>query len=160
MIEAWLLQRETIAAENKKFLFRLLKQNPKAVNTMADELHVEVFKHIDCLDCANCCKSIPPIVNATDSKRIASHLKLKVSDFHKKYLFQDEDGDIVINQTPCPFLGSDNKCSIYEVRPKSCREYPHTDKREFIKNIKLHTPNTFYCPAVFHIIEGLKQQFK
>ncbi len=159
-MQTWLNNRDIVIEENKKFLFQLTKQKLKEVASKANEVHDEVFERIDCLDCANCCKSIPPIVNQTDSRRIARYLKLSESLFFQKYLCKDEDGDTVINQSPCPFLESDNKCQIYEVRPKACREYPHTNNHEFVKNIRLHTQNTQYCPAVFHIVEKLKEIYK
>ncbi|NOU48401.1 MAG: YkgJ family cysteine cluster protein [Bacteroidales bacterium] len=159
-MHSWLSHRDSVVEENKKFLVRLTKQNHKEVVSKADSIHDEVFMRIDCLQCANCCKSIPPIVNQTDSRRIANYLQLSESQFYQKYLLKDEDGDTVINQSPCPFLEPDNKCRIYEVRPKACREYPHTNNREFIKNIRLHIQNTHYCPAVFHIVEQLKTYFK
>lgn len=159
-MDSWLLNRDSVTEENKKFLVRLTRLNLKEVAAKADMIHDQVFNRIDCLQCANCCKSIPPIVNQADRKRIAHYLKITESLFHQKYLKNDEDGDIVINQSPCPFLETDNKCRIYEVRPKACREYPHTNNREFVKNIRLHIQNTHYCPGVFHIIEQLKTQYK
>jgi Fe-S-cluster containining protein len=159
-MDSWLSHRDSVAEENKKFLVRLSKQNLKEVASIADMTHDQVFTRIDCLQCANCCKSIPPIVNQTDSRRIASFLKITESHFHQKYLKKDEDGDTVINQSPCPFLEIDNKCRIYEVRPKACREYPHTNNREFVKNIRLHLQNTQYCPGVYHIIDQLKKHYK
>jgi Fe-S-cluster containining protein len=159
-MNTWLSHRDSVTEENKKFLFRLTRLNHKEVVANADEVHDEVFARIDCLACANCCKSIPPIVNQTDSRRIANFLKITEAQFQRKYLQTDEDGDTVINQSPCPFLITDNKCRIYEVRPKACREYPHTNNHEFVKNIRLHMQNTHYCPGVFHIIEKMKLIYK
>ncbi len=133
------------------------KTKDKSLNHQADELHEAVFEEIDCLDCANCCNSIPPIVNETDVRRAAKFLGMKAADFKEDYVRTDEDGDLVLNQSPCPFLMEDNACSIYEGRPKACKEYPHTDNHQFIKNLKLHLLNSFYCPAVFHILERLKK---
>lgn len=158
-MQIWQSRHKEKEEENRKFLFRSISKHTKEINIAADEIHEEVFKRINCLDCANCCKSIPPMVNATDIRRISGHLKLTESAFTHKFLRCDEDGDTVINQSPCPFLEADNKCRIYEVRPKACREYPHTDNRQFIKNIRLHLQNSHYCPAVFHILEQLKQKF-
>jgi Fe-S-cluster containining protein len=158
-MQTWQSRHTETEEENRKFLLRQARLNAKDMNIAADEIHKEVFTRIDCLECANCCKSIPPMVNPTDSRRIAHHLKLSESLFAQKFLRCDEDGDTVINHSPCPFLEADNKCRIYEVRPKACREYPHTDKRQFIKNIRLHLQNSHYCPAVFHILEQLKKKF-
>ena len=55
-----------------------------------------------------------------------SHLtkKIKPSDFTDKYLKIDEDFDYILKKVPCEFLLKDNSCSIYDFRPKACREYP------------------------------------
>ena len=158
-IEEWLERKDEVKAENKKLLKKLSKLKNKKLNEATEGLHDKVFKEIDCLDCANCCKSIPPIINETDSRRIAKYLGMKVTEFKDKYVTLDEDMDMVMNQSPCPFLQADNKCLIYEYRPKSCREYPYTEDYEFTKQLKLHAINVHYCPAVFHILEELKMQF-
>jgi len=158
-IEQWLERKDEVKIENKKLIKKLLRLKSKKLNEATKGLHNKIFKEIDCLDCANCCKSIPPIINETDSRRIAKHLGMKVTEFKNKYVKFDEDMDMVMNQSPCPFLQADNKCLIYEYRPKACREYPHTEDYEFTKQLKLHTINASYCPAVFHILEKLKTQF-
>ena len=147
---------KSFVAGNQKFTLTLRRWNEKKLNQIADDLHHEVFRSINCLDCGNCCKTIPPIVNDTDVKRIAKQLRIKPNDFKTIYTTIDEDGDTVMNQTPCPFLGTDNYCSIYEVRPKACREYPHTGDLTFWKNTRLHADNAAVCPAVFHLLERLK----
>jgi uncharacterized protein len=162
-IEIWQKKKDegllstSILAQNKKFLQVAMRLNEKKINQKAEEIHDSVFSKVDCLQCANCCKSIPPILNETDANRISRQLRMKTSVFKEKYTRIDEDGDMVINQSPCPFLGSDNYCSIYEVRPKACREYPHTNNFEFRKNIRLHAINATYCPGVYHILEELKK---
>lgn len=50
-------------------------------------------------------------------------------------------------------------CSIYEDRPKACREYPHTDRKKFYQIHALTIKNAETCPAVFHTLEQLKQEF-
>ncbi|MBT6808887.1 MAG: YkgJ family cysteine cluster protein, partial [Flavobacteriales bacterium] len=61
---------------------------------------------------------------------------------------------------PCTFLGMDNYCSIYEVRPKACREFPHTDRIKQHQLLGITEKNVEVCPAVFNIIEKLKQNIK
>ena len=80
----------------------------------------------------------------------------KISQMDIGIMMIEHDMDMVMNVSPCPFLETDNKCSIYEYRPKACREYPHTEDYEFTKNIGLHATNAIYCPAVFHILEKLR----
>ena len=67
-----------------------------------------------------------------------------------------EDNDYVLQSVPCTFLGVDNYCSIYEVRPKACREYPHTNRKDFHKISQITMKNIEICPAAFNIVEKLK----
>ena len=158
-IEEWRKRKSQAKKTHKKLVGRLSKVKEKTLTRHTENLHTQVFEKIDCLDCANCCTSIPPIINETDVRRIAKYLGMKVAQFKEAYVTIDEDQDMVLNQSPCHFLESDHKCSIYEVRPKACRQYPHTDNFEFAKNLKLHATNSRYCPAVFHILEKLKDIF-
>ena len=43
--------------EHKKFLDSLKKKPPKNLDYVVQETHDEVFEEIDCLQCANCCKT-------------------------------------------------------------------------------------------------------
>ena len=156
MIEDWKDQPRRSFDRQENFLEKLKKKRGHELDETAEKIHNKVFKKIDCLDCANCCTSIPPIVKKQDSLRISKYLGLPESEFFAKYLRVDEDGDIVMNQSPCPFLGDQNYCEIYEVRPKACETYPHTNQYQFSSNLKLHKFNNQYCPAVFHIIERLQ----
>lgn len=118
-------------------------------------LHDEAFSKIDCLQCANCCKNYSPRFKTPDIKRISRHLKMRESDFIETYLRIDEDGDFVVRSTPCPFLGEDNFCSIYEQRPSDCHRFPYTDKDVFIKRTQLTLKNSTFCPAVYYVLEKL-----
>ncbi|MEM6298923.1 MAG: YkgJ family cysteine cluster protein [Bacteroidota bacterium] len=143
--------------ENREFLKSLRKKRGKHVNALAAEIHEEVFEEIDCLTCANCCKTISPVFKARDIVRIAKHLRMKPAQLEEQYLQIDEDDDYVVKELPCPFLGADNFCSIYEVRPRACESYPHTDK-EFHKKLVLTQKNTEVCPATYRIVEEMKKR--
>ncbi|MFP4023918.1 MAG: YkgJ family cysteine cluster protein [Thiohalospira sp.] len=144
--------------ENKTFFTRLKKKKPKNLDKIVHKLHDEVFQEINCLDCANCCKSISPTLYNKDIERLAKHLKIKPSQFVEQYLYIDSEGDYVFKQTPCPFLLPDNYCMVYENRPKACREYPHTDRTRFYQILNLTLKNSQVCPAVFELIERLKKK--
>lgn len=118
-------------------------------------LHEEAFSKIDCLDCAACCKNYSPRFKTPDIKRISKHLGLRESAFIDTYLRLDEDGDYVVKQTPCPFLGTDNYCSIYEVRPSDCSRFPYTDEDVLLKRQAITLKNASFCPAVFYVLEKL-----
>jgi uncharacterized protein len=142
--------------ENKKFLQGLKKKDPRKVDKAFHELHEAVFEEIDCLTCANCCKTTSPIFYQTDIERVAKSLRMKPGDFIEKYLRIDEDKDYVLKSAPCPFLGEDNYCSVYEDRPKACREYPHTDRKKMVQITELTHKNTLVCPAVLEIVNRLR----
>lgn len=144
--------------ENKKFILGLSRR--KDLDPLFHDLHEEAFTRIDCLTCANCCKTTSPIFRDVDIDRISKHLGMRPSLFTEKYLHIDEDQDWVLNQAPCPFLGDDNYCSIYEVRPKACREYPHTDRKNMSQILELTYRNTMVCPAVAEIVEKIKDKVK
>lgn len=145
------------SAENKKFLLNLKKKDPRKLDDQFHTLHEEVFQEIDCLTCANCCKTTSPIFYQTDIERVAKSLRMKPGDFIEKYLRIDEDKDFVLKSSPCPFLDDDNYCKVYNDRPKACREYPHTDRKKIIQIMDLTHKNTLVCPAVLEIVERLKK---
>lgn len=119
----------------------------------------KVWKHSDCLTCANCCRNISPIVEFQDIHNMARHLKIEAGNFIDQYLEMDEDGDFVFKTQPCPMLNlSDNKCKVYESRPKACREYPHLDQVQSKKMLNLAFQNASYCGVVFDTIESIKEE--
>ena len=144
------------AKENKKFFQQLKRVKPKVLDKKMHQLHEEVFACTDCLECANCCSTTGPLFTDKDIGRIAKHLRIKPSEFTEKYLRIDDDKDYVLQQVPCAFLGEDNRCSIYDVRPKACREFPHTDRIKQYQILDLTQKNVAVCPAVYEIIEKLK----
>ena len=145
--------------ENKKYFAKLKKRTPKNLDVVMQQIHDAEFKRTDCLTCANCCKTTSPIFTDKDIERIAKHLRMKVVDFHKQYLQRDEENFYVLNSAPCTFLDeTDNTCFIYDVRPKACGEYPHTNRKKFIQLANLTIKNTEICPAAYNIVEELKKQ--
>ncbi len=141
---------------NQKLFRKLAQRPPRNLDDTMTALHEAVFEEIDCLQCANCCKTTSPIFRDVDIERIAQHLGLRPAELVARYLHIDEDGDYVLNQSPCPFLGPDNYCSIYEARPRACREYPHTDRKNFHQILDLTLRNTAICPAALEIVRRLR----
>ncbi len=146
--------------ENEQFFKRLKKMKPKVLDKLVHPLHDEVFECTDCLECANCCTTTGPLFTDKDIARIAKHLRIKPSEFVAKYLRIDEERDYVLQSVPCTFLGKDNYCSIYDVRPKACKEFPHTDRIKQSQLLKLTEKNVEVCPAVFEIVEKLKEELR
>ncbi len=123
-------------------------------------LHEEAFEKIDCLQCAACCKNYSPRFKTPDVKRISKHMGMRESAFIETYLRVDEEGDFVVKKSPCPFLGPDNACSIYEVRPSDCARFPYTDEDVIIKRQPLTLKNASFCPITFYVLDRLWQQLK
>jgi Fe-S-cluster containining protein len=153
MDENWQIR----AAERRKTYQTWLKRadRNKALDLLP-ALHEEAFSKINCLTCANCCKHHSPRFKTPDIKRIARRLKMKEGAFIETYLRLDEDGDYVVKILPCPFLGADNACGIYEDRPSDCARYPYTDEDVLLKRPQLTLKNSTVCPAVYYVLEKLQ----
>ena len=160
-LETEISQLKSNASQNKKAHSKLVQQLKKLKPYDVDELfhtqHEHIFEEIDCLNCGNCCKTTPPLLINEDINRISKHLNLSTKTFIEKYVVKDEDSDLVFNQTPCVFLGSDNYCSIYEARPNACREYPHTNRKKMNQILDLTVKNAEICPAVARILDNIER---
>ena len=144
--------------ENNKYFDKLKKKAPKNLDYVMQELHDNEFKKTNCLHCANCCKTTGPLFTTADIERISKYLRVKPQQFMAQYLRVDEDNDYVLQTVPCAFLDQDNTCFIYEVRPKACREFPHTDRKKFQQISNITLKNIPICPAVYNIVEEMKKK--
>ncbi|MFD1292524.1 YkgJ family cysteine cluster protein [Lutibacter holmesii] len=145
--------------ETKKYFSKLKKRTPKNLDVVMQDLHAKEFEKTDCLTCGNCCKTTSPIFTNKDIERISKSMKMKVVQFIEQFLERDADDFYVLKTAPCTFFDeTDNTCFIYDVRPKACSEYPHTDRRKFIQLTDLTLKNTEICPAVYNIVEELKKK--
>lgn len=150
---------EKRSEERSKTYARYLKKvdASRAIRSLP-ALHDAAFEQVDCLACGNCCKGYSPRFKTPDIKRISRLLNLKESDFIHQYLRLDEEGDYVAHTTPCPFLGKDNQCSIYDDRPSDCARFPYTDEDVFVKRPSITLKNVSFCPAAYLVIENLMEQ--
>jgi Fe-S-cluster containining protein len=149
-----ILHNFNVDKTKKKQVFKqVAKIKRKSIDSIFQTAHQKVFKQINCLDCANCCKTTSPIFRDADIARLAKHLRLKPAKFIDSYLYLDKDQDYVLKSSPCPFLNGDNTCAVYENRPLACKGYPHTDRKNMHQLLKLTEKNTEICPAVCEIVE-------
>lgn len=144
---------------NKTLIKALKSKKPANLDYVVQDINNTVFQEIDCLQCANCCHALGPRITMRDIERFTKPLRLKPNQIIEKYLMVDEDNDYVFKSMPCPFLGTDNYCAVYEQRPQACREYPHLDRRKFIQILDLTLKNSYTCPAVYQAFELLKKQY-
>lgn len=150
--DSWKKQSAEHQKQYKQFLQRADKNK---VLKMLPDLNEQAFEKIDCLQCGNCCKGYSPRFKTTDIKRISKSLKMKEGDFIATYLNLDNDGDYVAKTAPCPFLGKDNYCSIYENRPSDCARFPYTDEDVLLKRPQITLKNSTFCPIVHFVLEKL-----
>lgn len=145
--------------QRKHYKKTLQKVDKKKVIPLLPDMHDRAFEKIDCLDCAACCKNYSPRFKPPDIKRISKHLKMKEADFMDTYLCRDEDGDFVVTSSPCPFLGVDNTCDIYEKRPSDCARFPYTNEDVLLNRPAITLKNSSFCPAVFQVLEQIRRAF-
>ncbi len=149
---------KTAEENQKKYKQFLQKADKNKVLKALPQLHEQAFDTVDCLSCAACCKNYSPRFKVPDIKRIAKYLRLKEGAFIDRYLNLDTDGDYVLKKQPCSFLGEDNFCSIYEVRPSDCRRFPYTDEDVFLKRVQITLKNSTFCPAVHLILSEFTEK--
>jgi uncharacterized protein len=149
--------QKKVSDNTKKYARFLNRADKNNVLKKLPQLHEEAFEKIDCLDCAACCKNYSPRFRGPDIKRISKHLRMKENEFKEQYLRVDVDEDYVTKTKPCPFLGADNFCGIYDVRPSDCNRFPYTDEDVLLKRQKLTLMNATFCPAVYYVLDKLSE---
>jgi len=131
----------------------------KAIDEAVETAYVEVSKKVDCTHCANCCRKLNPTLTMNDVKRLARHLGMPLKAFITRYLRliqQDKKQVLIFQKRPCPFLKK-NCCTVYEVRPRDCRSFPHLHRRGFVYRVRQAAENYDLCPIVFNTYEALKK---
>jgi len=157
--------RKKVSLYNKifrRYLGRIEKLKPAGLDMLAEKLNTEVWQEVDCLTCANCCKTMTPTFTNKDIRRISAHLNMKPFEFKEKWLkYEKKDKDWVNKKQPCQFLDlSTNMCSIYEVRPDDCAGFPHLTKKKMIDYMHVHRQNIAYCPATYKMVEKMMEKIK
>lgn len=152
-------------AENRsafrRFLRRIEKNPPRGLDKMAVSADIEMWRKTDCLSCANCCKTMSPTYNRKDLIRISAHIGVSEAEFKSRYLYKDKQGDWINKSQPCQFLNlADNKCSIYEVRPRDCAGFPHHTKKRMIDYMHVFKQNIEFCPATYRVVELMKARLE
>ncbi len=159
-LEDWRQNAQKNDDKNFQFLRSLkMVSSPARIDALTRELHDDAFARIDCTRCANCCKTMPPALSDADVDRIAGHLGMTREAFIETYLLPNrEEGGYDMKELPCPFLGEDDRCTIYDARPDVCRRFPHTDSEHFASRSYQHSANAKACPAVFYVVERMRER--
>lgn len=93
-----------------------------------------------CRRCGECCSELGAGWTYRDIEKAASYLNMDSGEFLKSYLERGKTESEKFKRvtSPCPFITSNNECSIYPYRPLACRLYP-------LKTF--HGEGTVECPA-------------
>ena len=143
----------------KSFLSRLENKTPRGLDKMVVEADKAAWAKTDCLDCANCCKTMSPTYTRKDVKRISAHLGMTDKAFREKWLYKDKSGDWMNVKQPCQFLDlNTNMCNIYAIRPRDCAGFPHHTKKKMTEYMHMYKQNIEYCPATYRLVENIKER--
>jgi uncharacterized protein len=99
----------------------------------------------DCSKCVALCCSIYERVEVTsnDLRRLASHFGLTLEQAEKRFTTKRWGGRVLRRKKDdllgraCRFLDPETRyCTIYEARPKACREYPGRTRCSYYEVLK------------------------
>ena len=121
----------------------------------------EVQRQVDCTACANCCRHCIVSINRHEIHDIAEHLGVTPEAVARLYTVVDADAPalrILRNSGQgCVFLDG-NLCTIYEARPKACRDFPHVAVGTHSLGGRPASLDRWaaLCPIVFNALERYK----
>jgi Fe-S-cluster containining protein len=145
----------------RNFLTRLEKKAPRGLDQLTLIADKETWKELNCLDCANCCKTMSPTYTKKDRMRISKHLGMTEKAFREKWLYKDNTGDWMNKKQPCQFLDlTTNMCNIYSVRPRDCAGFPHHTKKKMVDYMHMYKQNIEFCPATYSVVQKIMEKVK
>ncbi len=156
-----LIRKVAQKKENENYEFRsflkMLATEDWVIDQWVQKIAYHVENEIDCTKCAQCCKGLVIEVKEKDVKNLARGMKIKSKLIKEQYLVKDEEQRNCYNfkAQPCPLL-KDNKCSVYDYRPKTCADYPFLHKEGFRSRLLGVIANYGVCPIVYNVLEQLK----
>jgi len=135
-----------------------LQMTTEELDDIVHEETDRVWQQINCLDCGNCCRILSLVVDEEDVIRLSKHLKMSKRDFEKRYIQRAKDTGAMTfaKSPPCPFLGDDNACRVYEARPKCCHDYPYLHDHNFRSRSLSMLENLPTCPIVYNVWQALR----
>jgi uncharacterized protein len=151
-----------IVKRNKRrlryFISKLINDPPKNLQLVTLEANELAWADTNCLDCANCCKTMSPTYTQKDISRISKHLGITRRAMKEKWLYKDRTGDWLNRKQPCQFLDlKTNLCGIYEVRPRDCAGFPHHSTKKLVEYAHMYKQNVEYCPATYRLITHMQE---
>lgn len=121
----------------------------------------EVQREIDCTACANCCRHSVVSVDHADLEAIAGHVGCTREQAAHRYTEADAGAPALrtLRNVPdrCVFL-ENNLCTIYDARPKACRDFPHVTVGTHSLGARPSSLDRWAarCPIVYNALERYK----
>ena len=157
------IARVTQRNECKNIAFRTfikdeLEWSSRKLDALVHEILRSVTSEIDCTKCGKCCRVMMPSLHPGDVDRLVRRLGADRQEFEDRYVISDEFGEQALAEIPCPFHDG-MKCTVYEDRPRDCRDYPNLYKKDFSAQMLSVLESAARCPIVFNVLEQLKERF-
>lgn len=150
---------ESKNAENQQFR-RYLANHHRRI----EQFHIlaqEIQEQIDCKTCANCCRNSVVPVNRSEIEAVARRLDLTPREVIQQYTLPDPESPstriLRTSRDGCVFLEG-NLCSIYEARPKPCRDFPHVASGTHSLGGRVSSLCRWAssCPIIYNALEAYK----
>ena len=146
--------------EDENLRFRAFLKNhadPDELDRQFLALHTELFAGYDCCRRGNCCRAYSTTLTEEEIVNISTYLGMTRQKFLEDYLLRGRDG--LELPAPCRFLNADGKCRLQECKPEECKGFPYTDWPHRLESMFSILSAAGVCPAVFEIIERLKEVY-
>jgi len=123
---------------------------------ISDFVRVERMPAFSCRLCGDCCRNRAIMLYDHDVERLR---KAEIHDFYEetseleRYLTGAPYRMRLRDDGSCVFLTDDNRCSVYDLRPDTCRRYPFIVGEDFILV-------SLSCPGVIWESEGDPEPFR
>ena len=147
--------------ENENYRFRSylkIDADEKKLDKQFKKLHEKYFKTYDCKKCRNCCKEIGISMNENEFDKICNYLNLDKEKYIRDNL-TEHYGEYYFKNRKCQFLDENSNCKIEKCLPRTCKEYPYTNKEERLFSLASIVANASVCPVVYEILEELKKEY-
>ncbi len=147
-------------AENERFR-KLLKRMHDVPDRRFRRIAEDVEDQIDCTACANCCRVATVELKERDVEKLARFFRLSPAKFIQQYCEESEEEGLILkrNEGGCVFL-SGNECTVYEVRPGTCENFPHLMRGAGSIQSRMwqFIDRACYCPIVYNTLEAFKKE--
>ncbi len=145
------------------FLKKMVKTKPTGMLKLVKEASDYTWKNVSCVTCGHCCAEMTPTWKKSEIKRVAESKGMTYKEYYDKYLYTEKKtGDIMNTSTPCQHYNTKTRmCTIYEIRPLDCAEFPHFHRKDFFDQVgDVFIPNMPRCPATLVFVERIEELVK